>query len=101
MTAHHLEFRIAYSNEATVRFAFLLFFLHLTAPHSVFAQFNTGQIEGTISDRTGAVIPGVKITAVNAATGVRTEQVSDGRGDYLLPSLPPGDYTIAVDLAGF
>ena len=61
----------------------------------------TGSISGTISDPTGAVIPGATVTATNTATNVQTKTVSDEKGFFTFPSLPVGRYNIKVEEEGF
>ncbi len=65
------------------------------------AQETTGTITGTVKDTSGAVIPGVSVTARNTATNLSTTVVSDQTGVYTIPLLPPGTYEIAAELAGF
>lgn len=74
----------------------------LTWSSTVLAQGNpTGGIRGKISDPQGLALPGVTITAASPALqGVRTV-VSNENGDYIIPFLPPGAYTITFELAGF
>ena len=64
-----------------------------------FAQY--GQIEGRVVDSTGAVLPGVTVTAVNEDTGISRSAASDPEGDYRLPALRPGTYTVTAALGGF
>src|SRR6185503_11397716 len=66
-----------------------------------FAQSGNARISGTIDDPTGAVLPGVSVTATNTATGVVTSTVSNEAGAYNFPSLLPGPYKIAAELPGF
>src|ERR1051326_4022831 len=61
----------------------------------------TGSITGTVKDPSGAVIPGVTITATNAAQGVQTKVTSDPRGSYTFPSLPVGQYNLKAETTGF
>jgi hypothetical protein len=61
----------------------------------------TSSLSGTIVDTSGGVIPGADVSAKNAATGVDYRTVSDDKGVYQLPSLPPGTYTVTVSLMGF
>ena len=56
---------------------------------------------GRVSDSTGAVIVGAKVEGLNTATGVRSSATTNESGDYLLPYLNPGPYTITVTAAGF
>ena len=58
-------------------------------------------MQGTISDATGAVLPGATITVKNSGTDAAVEFVSDERERYLAPLLQPGVYEIQVSLPGF
>ncbi len=68
---------------------------------AAFAQGDRGQIAGFVKDQTGGVIPGATVTAVNSQTRLTWTAVTDDRGYYVFPSLPPGAYEIAVELQGF
>jgi hypothetical protein len=74
----------------------LLFALSTTA----FAQVSAG-IGGTVSDPTGALIPGVEVTATNVNTGISTTQLTNEAGAYQIPSLQPGTYRLSATLPGF
>ncbi len=60
-----------------------------------------GAIEGTVTDDTGAVLPGATVTIKNVATGVVRDTSTDGTGRYRAPLLPVGRYDITVALGGF
>ena len=62
---------------------------------------STASIEGQVIDQHGAVVPGVKITARSPAIGVERMAVSDSSGRYQLAALPVGEYSVAVNAAGF
>src|SRR5437867_8588867 len=66
-----------------------------------YGQATSGEITGKIADASGAVIPGVEVTATNAATGVTRTVVSETSGIYRIPQLPPGTYTLKSALTGF
>ena len=66
-----------------------------------FAQGDRGQIAGFIKDQTGGVIPGATVTATNSQTRLTWTAVTDGRGYYVFPALPPGGYELSVELQGF
>lgn len=68
---------------------------------AVFAQSERGSIRGTVQDATGAVIPAAKVIATNVGTGVQTATVSTEAGNYNVPNLPPGTYTVSVEKEGF
>ena len=61
----------------------------------------TGAIAGVVTDPTGAVIEGVVIKVTNNLTGEKRTAVSAGRGNYTVPLLPPGTYTVEASKAGF
>ncbi|PYQ79177.1 MAG: hypothetical protein DMG03_26485, partial [Acidobacteria bacterium] len=77
----------------------------LFASSSAFAQgggaSTTGSINGKVADSSGAVLPGVTVTASSPSLmGVQTT-VSDTSGNYRFPALPPGTYTVTFELPGF
>jgi hypothetical protein len=67
----------------------------------VSAQGTGGRILGRVSDSTGAILAGVKITLTNDATGVSSETVTNDNGDYGFPQVPVGVYRMEFDLTGF
>jgi hypothetical protein len=74
----------------------VLFFLSLEAS----AQVNA-TIGGTVSDPTGAVIADVQVSATNVNTGIVTRRPTNETGNYELPSLQPGEYTVSATAPGF
>src|SRR5215475_6746337 len=66
-----------------------------------FGQSSDARVSGTVSDASGAVLPGVEVKATNTATGVETTVVSNGSGAYNFASLLPGAYNINASLPGF
>lgn len=79
---------------------FVCGFLH---PLTGWAQttISTGSIQGTISDPSGAVVPGAKITISAKATGQAINLVSSSSGAYNSGALIPGDYVVRVEVGGF
>ncbi len=65
------------------------------------AQFDRGQISGTIKDAQGAVVPGVTVTVTSLDTQAARTTVTDATGFYTFPNLPPGKYDVAAELSGF
>jgi hypothetical protein len=68
---------------------------------SAFAQTVTGAITGTITDPSGAVVPGATVTAHNLSTGVDSPTRTNGSGFYRVEFLPIGRYEVAVEANGF
>jgi hypothetical protein len=64
-------------------------------------QTTTGAIAGSVTDPTDSVIPNASITVTNVQTGIAQNTQSNGSGNYIFPSLPPGDYTLSVQASGF
>ena len=60
------------------------------------AQFDVGSLVGTIRDQSGAAVADASITATNTATNIETSANSNGSGDYEIPSLHVGTYTISA-----
>jgi hypothetical protein len=67
----------------------------------LWAQSDRATITGTVSDPSGAVVPGVSVTATNLDTGVRTASVSNDVGIYTLLNLPIGRYSVTFAKEGF
>src|SRR5687767_242697 len=67
---------------------------------AVWAQA-TAQISGTVKDATGAVLPGVEITATQTETGIARSSITNETGSYVLANLPVGPYRFESTLPGF
>ena len=72
----------------------------LLAGISAWAQ-GTAQLSGSVKDPSGAVLPGVEVSATQTATGARRTTVTDETGNYVLPNLPIGPYMLEASLPGF
>jgi Carboxypeptidase regulatory-like domain len=75
--------------------------LILLLPAIAGAQDFRGRINGTVTDNTGAVLPGVTVTATSPALIQPQVQVTGTDGSYRFLALPPGVYDIAYELSGF
>ncbi len=73
----------------------------LVAATTLFAQTETGQITGTVTDPTGAVIPGATLTVKSTGTGASRTVTTSADGTYTVANLLPGQYTLTVESAGF
>lgn len=83
-------------------FSALLVYLMLqlgTAPAQ--AQTSTGAISGAITDASGGVVANAKVKGVNEATGQTWTTTSGSSGEFQLPNLPPGSYSVEVSTSGF
>jgi hypothetical protein len=76
-----------------------LIVLLLLSASVMFAQEQTSQIQGTVTDSSGAVLPGVSVEAVSAR-GQRYSAQSDENGFFRFPSVAPGIYTVTATLSG-
>src|SRR5437867_2997486 len=65
------------------------------------AQGPAGEITGSVTDPTGAVVSGATITITNPATNTQRTVKTNNDGLYDLPALPPGLYTLKVEMQGF
>ena len=70
-------------------------------PACAWSQTQLATIFGTISDPSGAVIPGVAVTIVNQSTGLKREVLTRNAGEYRLAGLPTGNYALRAEKAGF
>jgi len=68
---------------------------------SAFAQTFRGTILGTVSDSSGAAVPGATVTIKNLDTGLTRTVVTQEDGSYSAPELPIGNYSVTVEKAGF
>ena len=77
----------------------------LLLPTSSFAQgggaSSTGTIQGKVSDSSGAVLPGVTVTAASPSMIGTQVQVTNENGSYRFPAVPPGNYSLTFELTGF
>jgi hypothetical protein len=81
------------------RAALMLAIIAMTAV-AASAQFKAG-IQGTVTDASGAVVPGAKVTLVNKETGRKSEATAGAEGGYHFSSLAPGAYKLTVEREGF
>lgn len=81
--------------------AFVCFGAFFAMTHLAFAQTPTASVTGIVQDSTGAVVPGAHITIMAVDTGVKRETESNTSGNYAVPLLNPGNYTISVTKDGF
>lgn len=61
----------------------------------------TAQITGLVTDSTGASVPGAMVTAKNLATGIENHTTTNARGNFTIPQVIPGSYSVAASKSGF
>ena len=79
----------------------LLLAASLVIPALAFGQAGDSSIRGTVTDESGAVLPGVTITATSPALIAAEVVITDSQGTYRLLNLPVGDFTVEASLSGF
>lgn len=73
----------------------------LLSATAVYAQTTSGDIVGTVTDTTGALVPNAEVTATNTQTNVKYAGAANGSGEYRIANLPSGTYDVAATAAGF
>lgn len=84
-----------------MRIAALLAVLMPLLTPALRAQRATGEVNGTITDSSGAAIPGATITLANEATGIEAVRSTNDSGVFLFVDVQPGNYTVRVSKTGF
>ena len=91
---------ITFSGSTAAR-ALCLGVLGLALASPAAGQSVSGTILGTVTDSSGAVVAGAKVTIVNEGTGLTRVLTADSNGEYTAPALPTGHYTITSEMTGF
>jgi len=79
----------------------LLFAILFAAPLTLFGQAYFGTVSGEVTDPSGAVVPGAKVTLADQQKGYQYNTTSDASGRYLFTSIPPGQYSVSAEAQGF
>lgn len=79
----------------------LVVLVALSVPMALRAQEITGSITGTVTDPSGAVVPGAQVTATNVAQGTNWTTTTNSAGVYNFPRQPVGPYTVKAEAKGF
>jgi hypothetical protein len=90
----------SFTLNASAKLAFLLAFLLLMMAPALQAQFG-GSLTGTVTDQSGAVIPGATVKLANPATQATKTATTNDTGFYTFNELAPGNYTVTVTASGF
>jgi hypothetical protein len=85
----------------TGRLLFLGIFLAIQTPVLLPQSLITGEVIGTITDPSGAVIPGIDVSLRNTGTGTTQASVANGQGFFRFPFVAPGSYLVEASAGGF
>jgi Carboxypeptidase regulatory-like domain len=90
-------------NSAPIRMSMWIvaLFCCIVAGGGAFAQQPLGNLAGTVTDPSGAVVRGATVTATSLATGATRGATTNDQGYFLLPTLQAGEYKLSISLAGF
>jgi len=75
--------------------------LSFTFVNSAYGQGATATLSGVVTDQTGAVIPGAGIAVISIAQGFQRTSATNDEGIFVVPLLPPGNYTVKAEHDGF
>jgi hypothetical protein len=84
-----------------IRFTISFCVLGLALCEGARAQVSSALLGGAVTDNSGAVIAGAHVTVVNTGTGATRTADTNATGDFIIPALDPGSYTVTVYAAGF
>ena len=84
-----------------LRIAFLCLVVALLSSPSLRGQVITGSVTGQVTDPSAAVVPGATVTVTNQGKGVASTAVTSDSGEYVVPLLPIGTYSVTVSKEGF
>ena len=89
------------SRSLAIRSVFVLGLALASFVLPVSAQLYAGSIAGTVTDPSGAVVPGAHVIATDVDKGFAFSGTTDGAGRYLLRSIPPATYYVSAEASGF
>ena len=78
-----------------------IFLFAFAAVGVAYGQSQEGRILGTVTDQSGGLVKGARVTITNVDTGVAQTLETNDAGDFVAPSLPPGPYKLVVEATGF
>ncbi|MGA2050733.1 MAG: carboxypeptidase regulatory-like domain-containing protein, partial [Terracidiphilus sp.] len=93
--------RRAFVRLFSLRACILLVLLLFLLPTCTRSQTQLATLSGTVTDPSGAVVPGVSVTIVGQGTGLKRSVLTDKTGEYRFAGLPTGDYSVRVEKTGF
>ena len=84
-----------------LRYSLLLVSLIVLSTAAAIAQYDTASVLGTVSDPSGALVPGSQITLTNSASNVTATRTSNASGEYEFTGVLPGNYVLTASAPGF
>ncbi len=85
----------------TIRFLASAVALVAVCASPALGQLAQGELRGTVFDESGAVLPGVSLTATHVETGTSRTATTAANGTFLMPAMPLGTYKVRAELSGF
>ena len=89
------------NKKSQIAFGSLLSLFVLLASIATFGQVTTTTMVGTVTDSSGATVPGAQVTVTNTGTNLTRTAQTNSQGEYRLEFLPVGDYSVAISATGF
>ena len=93
--------KVAYKFQSVLHLLTVLCFVLSLSTTTAVAQSAFGSISGSVTDPTGAVVPGVQVTVTDEGTGVSQSTRTNDTGEFVFPSLLPATYTVTAEKGGF
>jgi hypothetical protein len=79
----------------------LAVFVFMSEATELLSQTTRATLTGTVTDPNGAIVPGATVHATNIATNITSATKTNQEGIYTFSALPPGEYTVSVEVTGF
>jgi len=84
-----------------IRSALLAAALLVALPQIAVSQSDNSSLSGAVTDTSGALLPNAKVTVRNTATGAESVSTTNSSGNFILPNVEPGKYTVRIESPGF
>src|SRR5581483_7548423 len=83
------------------RTLYVLLLLALVSAAICWSQVVSATLLGTVTDASGGVVPNAKVTVTDTGTNITHTEQTNGSGNWIVPNLPPGTYSVSVEASGF
>jgi len=84
-----------------IRSALLAAALMVALPQIALSQSDNSSLSGAVTDTSGALLPNARVTVRNTATGAESVSTTNSSGNFILPNVEPGKYTVRIESPGF